>query len=200
LANRISHVLDIKQYGYAVGQGALAIVCRENDRVTQRIVACMEDLATRWACEAERGVLRTLNGGCKVPIAIRTTMDMPSKRYLEEHPAQAKEAEAASAASAAAAAPAPSSSGNDMARTVHVWCSVMSLDGTVEVHATHAGTCDARAGVSTHAEALVAARRIGEELGAVLMKKGADKLLEGIVEPSGALHAAPQKRAPTAAQ
>jgi porphobilinogen deaminase len=42
--------------------------------VTQRLVAALEDLPTRWATEAERGVLRTLNGGCKVPITIRTTL------------------------------------------------------------------------------------------------------------------------------
>jgi porphobilinogen deaminase len=42
--------------------------------VTQRLVSALEDLSTRWATEAERGVLRTLNGGCKVPITIRTTL------------------------------------------------------------------------------------------------------------------------------
>ena len=47
--------------------------CR-SDPVTQRLVSALEDLSTRWATEAERGVLRTLNGGCKVPITIRTTL------------------------------------------------------------------------------------------------------------------------------
>ena len=73
--DRISHVLPISEYGYAVGQGALAVVCRANDERTQHLVAqALEHPPTRWACEAERGVLRTLNGGCKVPITIRTTM------------------------------------------------------------------------------------------------------------------------------
>lgn len=75
LAGRISHVLPISQFGYAVGQGALAVVCRADDPRTQQLVrAALEHAPTRWACEAERGVLRTLNGGCKVPITIRTTV------------------------------------------------------------------------------------------------------------------------------
>jgi len=200
MANRISHVLDNKRYGYAVGQGALAIVCRENDLVTQRLVAVLDDLTTRWACEAERGVLRTLNGGCKVPIAIRTTIDMPSKRWLEEHPSSAAES---SDAAAAAAAAAPSSSSSGLTRVVHVWCSVMSMDGAVDIHATHTRTCDARpgvagaeeAGVTPQVKALLEARQLGEELGQMLLQKGASKLLEGIVEPEGPGHSAPKKAA-----
>lgn len=45
-----------------------------SDMVTRRLLASLDDAETRWACEAERAVLRTLQGGCKVPIAIRTNM------------------------------------------------------------------------------------------------------------------------------
>ena len=57
--------------------GLVVLLCScicHSDPVTQRLVSALEDLSTRWATEAERGVLRTLNGGCKVPITIRTTL------------------------------------------------------------------------------------------------------------------------------
>ena len=68
---------------------------------------------------------------------------------------------------------------------MHVWCSVMSMDGSVELDATHEGV------VADAADA----RKLGEELGNTLLKKGADKLLEGIVEPEST-----GLKAPTAAK
>jgi hydroxymethylbilane synthase len=73
LHERIAEVLDPAQYGYAVGQGALGILCREGDEKTLQLVRFMSDLKTTLACNAERGMLRTLQGGCKVPICVRTT-------------------------------------------------------------------------------------------------------------------------------
>ena len=100
--------------------------------------------------------------------------DNPSKRYLEEHPSQS----------------------GGLVRTIHVWCSVMSLDGTVDKHATHTGTVDASdADGCGLDQALVKARQIGEELGDMLLKKGADKLLEGIVDKEGPGHRAPSAAA-----
>jgi len=73
LQERIAEVLDPASYGYAVGQGALGILCREGDARALELVRFMGDLKTTLACNAERGMLRTLQGGCKVPICVRTT-------------------------------------------------------------------------------------------------------------------------------
>lgn len=51
----------------AVGQGALALVMRADDP-RSRAVAALEHPATRCAVFAERALLRTLEGGCQVPI------------------------------------------------------------------------------------------------------------------------------------
>jgi hydroxymethylbilane synthase len=51
----------------AVGQGALAIETRERGPASE-ICAQLEDAGTRAEGEAERAVLRTLGGGCQVPI------------------------------------------------------------------------------------------------------------------------------------
>ena len=53
----------------AVGQGALAIECREGDKNTVGALKAFDDAATHWAVRAERAMLRHLGGGCQVPIA-----------------------------------------------------------------------------------------------------------------------------------
>jgi hydroxymethylbilane synthase len=52
----------------AVGQGALAIETRHNDRPTGNLLAFLDDADTRRAVECERALLGALGGGCQVPI------------------------------------------------------------------------------------------------------------------------------------
>lgn len=66
LADRVACKLDVETYQYAVGQGALAIVCREGDEATKKIIHdALHDNTTAWECYAERGLLAGLQGGCK---------------------------------------------------------------------------------------------------------------------------------------
>lgn len=53
----------------AVGQGALAVTGRKDDKKTRMLVRAVTDLNTRRAVSAERALLATLGGGCHVPIA-----------------------------------------------------------------------------------------------------------------------------------
>lgn len=52
----------------AVGQGAIAVECREDDRSILEILKGVEHADTRVATKAERALLRHLEGGCQVPI------------------------------------------------------------------------------------------------------------------------------------
>jgi hydroxymethylbilane synthase len=52
----------------AVGQGALALECRAEDRDTRSLVEKLDHLLTRQAVSAERSLLRSLGGGCQVPL------------------------------------------------------------------------------------------------------------------------------------
>jgi hydroxymethylbilane synthase len=74
LQGRIAQTLSEDKYGYAVGQGALAIAVRTGDTEMTHVARQLENLATTWECFAERAMLRTLEGGCKVPIAVRSTL------------------------------------------------------------------------------------------------------------------------------
>ena len=55
---------------YAVGQGALAIECREDDDETLNLLAPLNDCNTMFTISAERALMRTLEGGCSVPLAV----------------------------------------------------------------------------------------------------------------------------------
>jgi hydroxymethylbilane synthase len=52
-----------------IGQGALAVECREDDDDVRALLAAIEHPATRRAVDAERGFLASLGGGCELPAA-----------------------------------------------------------------------------------------------------------------------------------
>lgn len=67
-ADRITHYLDPQDCLPAVGQGALAIECRADDRGVLDLLSRLNDGQTERAVRAERRFLGLLNGGCQVPI------------------------------------------------------------------------------------------------------------------------------------
>jgi len=66
--HRIAEVLQADVMCPAVGQGALAVETREDGGEAHKLCARLEHEASRIAVTAERAVLRTLGGGCQVPI------------------------------------------------------------------------------------------------------------------------------------
>jgi hydroxymethylbilane synthase len=76
LGARIAQYLDSSTEGggmlHAVGQGALALEVREGDEKVLGILKTLEDTPTMMACFAERSLMRTLEGGCSVPVACET--------------------------------------------------------------------------------------------------------------------------------
>lgn len=53
----------------AVGQGALGIECRADDRELLALIKVLDHPATHSCVQAERAMNQRLNGGCQVPIA-----------------------------------------------------------------------------------------------------------------------------------
>lgn len=58
----------------AVAQGAIAIVCRENDTRTRGILAHLHHEETGHCVTAERALLNALDGSCRTPIAGLATL------------------------------------------------------------------------------------------------------------------------------
>ena len=77
-ANRITEHLSEDLMLPAVGQGALAIETREDDVTTAEVIHVLNHEATRLACSAERAFLKSLGGGCLVPIAAHATIESES--------------------------------------------------------------------------------------------------------------------------
>jgi hydroxymethylbilane synthase len=75
LDRHITEVLDASWMFPAVGQGALGIECRADDTDTKKILAAIDDPGTHGAVLAERAMLRSLGGGCHVPIGARSRID-----------------------------------------------------------------------------------------------------------------------------
>lgn len=69
LENRISVALSSEQMLPSPGQGALALEARAQDKQTIETLYKLDHKFTRLACTAERSFLRSLGGGCQLPIA-----------------------------------------------------------------------------------------------------------------------------------
>ena len=75
LGTRISAALPTRDFPNAVAQGAIGICTREGDTETQKWVAPLNHVTTRIAADAERGLLRRLEGGCQVPVGALATVN-----------------------------------------------------------------------------------------------------------------------------
>ena len=95
LSERITSYLEPPDLYHAVGQGAIGIeirtppeiklnetveetVLRERAMTVRKLVKSLEDWRTAFSCEAERALLRRLEGGCSVPVGVRSSLvDLP---------------------------------------------------------------------------------------------------------------------------
>ncbi|HEV8537673.1 MAG TPA: hydroxymethylbilane synthase [Bacteroidota bacterium] len=68
LSGRITEVLPVDRMLPAVGQGALAVELRADDKELLQIVRAIENKAAMLATRGERALLHRLEGGCQVPI------------------------------------------------------------------------------------------------------------------------------------
>lgn len=69
---RLEEVSEVLSPGLvlpAIGQGALAIYARRDDRATLAVLEALDDAASHREAEAERSLLSTLEAGCKAPVA-----------------------------------------------------------------------------------------------------------------------------------
>ncbi|MEM9949671.1 MAG: hydroxymethylbilane synthase, partial [Cyanobacteria bacterium P01_D01_bin.36] len=75
MSDRIHQILPPEISLHAVGQGALGIECRQDDKEILSILKVLEHTPTAQRCYAERAFLRELEGGCQVPIGVNTVIE-----------------------------------------------------------------------------------------------------------------------------
>jgi hydroxymethylbilane synthase len=66
--------LDVDLVLPAAGQGALALQCRRSDARTGRLLSALNDESAAMCVEAERRLVRALDGDCHSPIAVLATI------------------------------------------------------------------------------------------------------------------------------
>lgn len=71
----ISEMIDLESMIPACSQGAIAIEIRENDPFIEAMVDKINDADTMTATDAERAFLRTLEGGCQIPVGSYTKIE-----------------------------------------------------------------------------------------------------------------------------
>jgi len=73
--NRVSEYLPVSVSVPAIGQGALGLESRIDDRETNEMIDFFNHPETDWAVRGERSFLKRLEGGCQVPIACHGIVD-----------------------------------------------------------------------------------------------------------------------------
>jgi hydroxymethylbilane synthase len=77
LESRINAIISPEEMLPAVGQGVIALETRCDNQLAIGAAATVDDPATRSECNAERALLRTLGGGCQLPIAGHAVVSGP---------------------------------------------------------------------------------------------------------------------------
>jgi hydroxymethylbilane synthase len=68
ITSEITERLSLELFPSAAGQGAIAVVAKEDNSKVIEILQSIEDKATRAEITAERSLVLKLEGGCRVPI------------------------------------------------------------------------------------------------------------------------------------
>lgn len=74
-ADRIREIIPTTVCLPAVGQGALAIECRSDNKEVRDMLAFLNDMPTKQATDAERAFLGLIEGGCQVPIGVHAEVE-----------------------------------------------------------------------------------------------------------------------------
>ncbi len=100
---RIGRYFEPNEMVPAVGQGAIAVECRANDKEMRALLGRIESPKARREVEAERRFLRELGGNCTTPLGITAIIDgdkvelhaflasIRGERHLKDHASGAAE-------------------------------------------------------------------------------------------------------------
>ena len=104
LINEVKAVFTTEQMLPAIGQGVIALQCREYDKKTLDIIKMVNDKETFLCVQAERSLLKTVGGDCdtaigglakisnkKILLKSELFSDDGNKKFIAEHSGQFKE-------------------------------------------------------------------------------------------------------------
>lgn len=163
---------------HAVGQGALGIEIRKGDARVAKLLSKIGCERTTLAVLAERSLMRTLEGGCSVPIGVETSW-VPRKDTLDTGAGVGiKPAAEYDDATGVAKPTTIEPTGEELTDELVMHAVVVSLDGQDAVVA------ESRRPIVNRDDA----EEFGFVLAGQLVKKGADKILKGITLNRDIIH------------
>ncbi len=83
-SDKITEVLSPEVCLPAIGQGAIGIECRGDDKVINDLISPLNHQETSICINAERSFLKRLEGGCQVPIAAYARIEKQCIRAVEQ--------------------------------------------------------------------------------------------------------------------
>mmetsp|Transcript_13279 Transcript_13279/g.24908 ORF Transcript_13279/g.24908 Transcript_13279/m.24908 type:complete len:316 (-) Transcript_13279:67-1014(-) len=88
--DKVALYLGEDDFLYAPAQAALGIECRSDDTRTLSLLEQINDPDSRLRVEAERLFMKTLEGGCKVPIGVHSSLDEDTFKLIGQvwHPTE----------------------------------------------------------------------------------------------------------------
>ncbi|KAI5367729.1 Putative porphobilinogen deaminase [Septoria linicola] len=173
LSHRISSYLSKDNGGmlHAVGQGALGIETRADDTRTAELLTRIGDDRSWRQALVERALMRTLEGGCSVPIGVETEWISKSRMHDQHAGVGIKPSEDYDHLSGEATKAGGTKTLEDQVSDELIMRAiVVSLDGK------EAAEIETRRRVTTHEQA----HELGFDAARMLVDKGADKILEAV--------------------
>lgn len=82
LTDQIAEILDVSVAVPMVGQGSVAVECRDSDITTQELLAAIDHKESRRAVEAERAFLAELGAGCSLPVGAHLSSDGVFRTFM----------------------------------------------------------------------------------------------------------------------
>lgn len=161
---------------HSVGQGALGIETRKNDARVQELLSKIGCQRTMKQILVERSLMRTLEGGCSVPIGVETEW-VPKKNFSTEgsaigiQPAEDYHKLSGVATTSSTNPTEPQTDDAELTDELIMHAIVVSLDGQ------EAAEIETRKIIGSVEDA----DQFGWEAARLLVEKGADKILESIL-------------------
>ena len=185
MSDRITTYLSKDNGGmlYCVGQGGLGIETRKGDQRVQELLSRIGCDRTTKEALAERSLMRTLEGGCSVPIGVETFW-VPRRTFRTEgsgigvKPAEDYNSLTGVATSEPENSPPPVEGEEALQDEMLMHAIVVSLDGS------EAAEVETRKIVRTREDA----EQFGWDAARLLVEKGADRILEKIQLNRGIIH------------
>ncbi|CAK1361778.1 Porphobilinogen deaminase [Cercospora beticola] len=184
LSHRISSYLSKENGGmlHAVGQGALGIEIRSDDERTKQLLSKIGDDRSWRQALVERSLMRTLEGGCSVPIGVETEWIAKNRMHDQHAGVGIKPAEDYNQLSGEA-----TTAGGTKQLEVEPSDELLMRAIVVSLDGKDAAEVETRRRITTHEQA----HEFGFDVAKMLVEKGADKILEqvqlnrGIIKSQG---------------